>query len=147
MGLYLIYIVTSHVWEPLIVAESLNACTVAVRTTRHQRTSSFWVAASTVTRRQLRTNREPLTFAFCLWCIWRGTRPAPPTPTPSATTTTTTTTTTTSTPAAEPPGWVRHHIIYSLSCSARLHLFDQKYCENYEILLWFKTAVFYVNMC
>ncbi len=34
-----------------------------------------------------------------------------------------------------------------LFCSSRLHLFDQKYCKNCEILLQCKTAVFYVNMC
>ncbi len=28
-----------------------------------------------------------------------------------------------------------------------LHLFDQKYSEYCEILLEFKTAVFYVNIC
>ncbi len=33
------------------------------------------------------------------------------------------------------------------SQSPRLYLFDQKYSKNYEILLKFKTAVFYVNMC
>ncbi len=32
-------------------------------------------------------------------------------------------------------------------CSLRLHLFDQIYSEYYEILLQFKIAVFYVNIC
>ncbi len=35
----------------------------------------------------------------------------------------------------------------SLFCSPRLHLFDQKYSKNCEILLYSKTAVYYVNMC
>ncbi len=35
----------------------------------------------------------------------------------------------------------------SLFCSARLHLFDQKYSKKSEILFLCKTAVFYVNMC
>ncbi len=35
----------------------------------------------------------------------------------------------------------------SLFCSPMLHLFDQKYSKKCEILLEFKTAVFYVNMC
>ncbi len=39
------------------------------------------------------------------------------------------------------------HVTCSLFCSTMLHLFDQKYSKNYEILLEYKTAVFYVNMC
>ncbi len=34
-----------------------------------------------------------------------------------------------------------------LFCSPWLHLFDQKYSKNSEILLQYKTAVFYVNIC
>ncbi len=36
---------------------------------------------------------------------------------------------------------------HGLSCSAKLHLFDQKYSKNSEILLQFNIAVFYVNVC
>ncbi len=35
----------------------------------------------------------------------------------------------------------------SVFCSPKLHLFDQKYSKNFKILLQFKIAVFYVNMC
>ncbi len=35
----------------------------------------------------------------------------------------------------------------SLFCSPRLHLFDQKYCKNSEMLLKFKLAVFCLNIC
>ncbi len=34
----------------------------------------------------------------------------------------------------------------SLFCSARLHLFYQKYSKNSDIFLLFKIAVFYVNV-
>ncbi len=35
---------------------------------------------------------------------------------------------------------------FSLQGSPKLHLFDQKYCTNYEILLQFIVAIFYVNI-
>ncbi len=31
-------------------------------------------------------------------------------------------------------------------CSPRLHIFDQKYCKNSDILLQFKITIFYVNV-
>ncbi len=37
------------------------------------------------------------------------------------------------------------HLIH-LFCSPRLHLFDQKYSKNCEIILQFKITVFYVNI-
>ncbi len=36
--------------------------------------------------------------------------------------------------------------IITFFCSPRLHLFDQKYSTNSEILLQFKITVFYVNI-
>ncbi len=35
----------------------------------------------------------------------------------------------------------------SIFCSPRLHLMDPKKLYKFEILLQFKTAVFYVNKC